>query len=791
MSVRGRNIGQRMGRLRLGSWLLLFALVLLSLWLPTRGIVTPHAILLTLLFVITLNFSPPLTVGSGGLTPLAALLGLLALGPAVTLATAALGVLLAEALRPLWQPVWRATPAGQTIWQHRLGQAAALLMTIWLAGLFYTPLAGGRSLATLALTQLPLANPAWLAPALLTLIYILVYLLFLALVWRWAGHTLRRYFVESAPYLLLNSLLALALTAAVAPLGQSVPGFVLLSLGVGAFAMLSWTAWQRRFVLEQRLAQFAALNEAGAGLRQTLDWATVFMQVDQLVQALIPNDSCVLTLRTAEGVWRSELVVWRLPELAPPPADAPDDLTAWVLERGVMLELDASNQHYAARHGLQLPTPLPHAWMGAPLWAAGRVIGALVLQKLVNDEPFSRWDREILVAVAAQASAAIQNARRYAESVRLYTLTDEALARRVEQLQALLFSIHEGVVMIDRAGAIALVNPTGAALLNASPDQLLAQPLVPASMAAALGYTSEGLTRLLSILHQGETPAVQRTRYTWQRRIWERSETPVQAAQGEMMGWLLVFRDVTEEQARAAWRADLTRMIVHDLRNPVAALRSSVDLIAQAPADYDRAEIFAAARRSSDSLLEMVDSMMDIVRAEAGKFIIDAEVMRLDDLTASVVSYLQPLAYQRHIQLSLRYDTPSPLVWGDPIILRRVLVNLLDNALKFTPSGGKVAVRLESETSPIPGYTPGICVAIQDSGPGIPPEQRERIFERFVSFNQGGGQMQGTGLGLTFCKLAVEAHGGRIWVSAPPGGGSVFSFTVPGLPTTLAEVMNS
>jgi two-component system, NtrC family, sensor histidine kinase KinB len=122
-----------------------------------------------------------------------------------------------------------------------------------------------------------------------------------------------------------------------------------------------------------------------------------------------------------------------------------------------------------------------------------------------------------------------------------------------------------------------------------------------------------------------------------------------------------------------------------------------------------------------------------------------------------------------------------PPVWADADLVRRVLINLLDNALKFAPSGGQVNGRLQAE----PGsdnWEPGLRCTISDSGPGIPPQFRELVFDRYMRTNPGGAQVRGTGLGLTFCKLAVEAHNGHIWVEDGPDGGSQFVFILPGIP---------
>jgi signal transduction histidine kinase len=109
-------------------------------------------------------------------------------------------------------------------------------------------------------------------------------------------------------------------------------------------------------------------------------------------------------------------------------------------------------------------------------------------------------------------------------------------------------------------------------------------------------------------------------------------------------------------------------------------------------------------------------------------------------------------------------------VWADPRLVSRILHNLVGNSIKFTREGGAVRVSALSDSPS------ALRVAVSDDGPGIPPELRERLFQKFTTGDVKG---RGTGLGLAFCRLAVEAHGGRIWVDTPPGGGTTFSFTLP------------
>lgn len=234
----------------------------------------------------------------------------------------------------------------------------------------------------------------------------------------------------------------------------------------------------------------------------------------------------------------------------------------------------------------------------------------------------------------------------------------------------------------------------------------------------------------------------------------------------------------------AEQEADLTRMVVHDLRNPLTTLVNTLEQSEKDMREQDTTAKTALqdARQICFDMLDMVDSLMDVTRLEAGRLVADVEAMSLPPVLQQIIGRLQPLAMQKNVMVELEPSPANlPVVWADREIMRRVLVNLLDNALKFTPSGGRIYGRFQIEPPLSNQHEPGVRCIISDTGPGIPPEFRQRIFERLVQ-TESGALMRGTGLGLTFCKLAIEAQNGRIWVEDASNGGSQFIFTLPGIP---------
>jgi signal transduction histidine kinase len=157
---------------------------------------------------------------------------------------------------------------------------------------------------------------------------------------------------------------------------------------------------------------------------------------------------------------------------------------------------------------------------------------------------------------------------------------------------------------------------------------------------------------------------------------------------------------------------------------------------------------------------------------QSGKLNLNPTLVDLYALIEQIILDFKHQSQQYGITLRNEVSQGLPNVNVDQGKLQRVMINLVENALKFTPSGGEVVVKTEMANS-------GIIVHVEDSGPGIPDEYREKIFERFVQVPDQLGRQRGIGLGLTFCRLTIEAHGGKIWVDSRPGGGSVFSFFLP------------
>jgi signal transduction histidine kinase len=214
--------------------------------------------------------------------------------------------------------------------------------------------------------------------------------------------------------------------------------------------------------------------------------------------------------------------------------------------------------------------------------------------------------------------------------------------------------------------------------------------------------------------------------------------------------------------------------MVHDLRNPLTVILGALDVLKLETANrtFAYSEFLDIACQSTDQMIRMVSAILDISRLESGQIPLNQKVVSLPDSVAEIVRLQTRLAAEK--QLLLEADIPStlPSVLADPALLGRILQNLIGNAIKFTPEEGQVQVSaglFEDQ----PGM---LLVTVKDNGPGISAKLKNRLFQKFATGRQ---ENSGSGLGLAFCRLAVEAHGGRIWVESEPGRGTSLLFTLP------------
>ena len=219
-------------------------------------------------------------------------------------------------------------------------------------------------------------------------------------------------------------------------------------------------------------------------------------------------------------------------------------------------------------------------------------------------------------------------------------------------------------------------------------------------------------------------------------------------------------------------RDNLTHMLIHDLKNPLGNIRGCLDLLKiHLPEDDSNAQrIMTLSRISSQTMLNMINSILDLSRLEAGEMQIKTTETDINNLVDLGVKNMAGLISESQITITMHKSQPLT-IRCDAELIKRVIINLLANALKFSPTGGEITITTLATDQ-------GIKVAIRDKGQGIPDEYHQIIFDKFAQVTDKNSKY-GTGLGLTFCKMAVEAHNGTIGVDSRVGQGSTFWFSLP------------
>jgi two-component system phosphate regulon sensor histidine kinase PhoR len=338
-----------------------------------------------------------------------------------------------------------------------------------------------------------------------------------------------------------------------------------------------------------------------------------------------------------------------------------------------------------------------------------------------------------------------------------------ALAKERDRFEAVLEGMEEGVLALDEGQRITHVNQSAIALLglDESPVErtLIEVVRVPA------------LHRLISRANQGEPGTLEFDLPGQGVRHLTAHATPLRVSGGVA----LVIRDMTELLRLEAVRKDFVANVSHELRTPIAIIRANTETLQDAALkDPERArEFLGALQRSADRLSNLIADLLDISRIDSGEYRLDPQDVSVEAVARQTVDAIEKMATEKN--LAIESDVQSGLrAHADEKALSQVLFNLLDNAIKYTPAGGHVAVSAR-------GSDGDVRIEVSDDGPGIEPKHRARVFERFYRVDTGRSrEMGGTGLGLSIVKNLTEAMGGQVGLETASPRGSVFWLTLPG-----------
>lgn len=397
-----------------------------------------------------------------------------------------------------------------------------------------------------------------------------------------------------------------------------------------------------------------------------------------------------------------------------------------------------------------------------PLQTKQKVIGAINVD---DSQPnaFGPAQERLLTIAAAQAVIAIENARLFNE-----ILSEQQLTRAIIQHMA------DGVLMVDHEGRIARCNPALARMLELRVADIVGQNvhdpgLEPHLAAICAPATRHERTGVLANEVQVAGPPARTLRVY---------VTAMTDEAGDLMGEVRVVHDVTKERELDQMKDDFVSTVSHELRTPLFSIQGFVRLILDDPKldEQTRREFLTIIDRQTNNLAEMVTNLLDLSRLAEGRLQMERQPVQILDVIGDVVLELQGYARQQEVQLLSELPSELPRVLGDARRLEQVTVNLLGNAIKFTPRGGKVVIRAGSRAN-------HVLVAVTDTGIGIPEDKLPHLFSRFYRVEEHRTYaVGGSGLGLHISEQIVKGHGGRIWVRSEVGRGSTFTFSLPILP---------
>jgi PAS domain S-box-containing protein len=526
---------------------------------------------------------------------------------------------------------------------------------------------------------------------------------------------------------------------------------------------------RREAELAHRRLSFLA--EASTLLASSLDYESTLRAVARLA---VPHlaDWCVIDVADEEGILSriatahvdadKVSLVRELERRWPPQQDAPFGPYA-VLRSGTpelspeitedLLRTAAQDEeHLAVIREIGL-----RSYMTVPMWGRDHVLGVLSFVTAESERSYTEADLALAEELARRAAVAVENALLYRQA------EDRARAARV------LDAVGDGVFLVDSRGMIELWNPAAEAITGLTEEEVVGR-----SVAVAVPGWVEIAPRVPVVAEHDRAAA---RAETVPLEIGDRELWLSMSGVGFVDGTVYAFRDLTQDRVLEELKAEFVSTVSHELRTPLAAIYGAAMTLRRrdfAVEESQREKLLGVIAQESERLATIVNDILWASR-------LDAQSMQFSIQSCDAVPLAQGVvdAADAHlpvgIELVLRAPDELPRVAGDPDKIRQVLVNLLDNGIKYSPDGGRVVVELSAgETS--------LRFAVHDEGLGVPPTEQRRIFEKFYrldpNLTRGVG---GTGLGLYICRELVHRMNGRLWVVSPRenGRGSTFSFELP------------
>lgn len=373
-----------------------------------------------------------------------------------------------------------------------------------------------------------------------------------------------------------------------------------------------------------------------------------------------------------------------------------------------------------------------------------------------------------LDAVAAEFNKMAERLERFEK------LNVDRLVYEKNKTEAIIESIEDGIVLIDPEGVITHINEVAAIILAVEREEALGSGF------SDLNSTHPHYLRVRAALRAAAHQPLDSQRVEVDLHVRGREHTyilkpvPLRQGDGKSFGTILILQDITYLRDKDRARANLVATLSHELNTPLTSLALSAELLERAKDNFDprQRELLTTILEDVTRIRNLANDLLNLARGEAGTIAMRMMPVELGKLLAAVMKTFALQAAQKHVTLSEQIAGPLPQILADPVKLSWVVSNLIANALRYTPSGGTIAITVEEAGEMV-------HLRVSDTGPGVAPEVRDHLFERFAQWNVNGSEPGSAGLGLAIAKEIVEAHGGRIFVESTLGKGTSFTVELP------------
>jgi len=519
---------------------------------------------------------------------------------------------------------------------------------------------------------------------------------------------------------------------------------------------------------DYRVRQRDFLLDISRALTSQLDLSEVLRMILTAATSMLAGDVGLIALRE-HGGYHARAIYGIPPEQAEVFAPLLEDLSAneWGVDSPV---LHARMRKVARDLDLAL-----RQVFAIPMVFGNDPLGILLIFRTFASESGEN-DHRLLQSFADQAAIAVNNARLY-----------EAAIHERQRLAAILDHSADGLLILDADLNVERWNRALVRMTGLSTDQAVGRPhdvvirwarhtMGPSLRdAIATGWprrpdsTEDSAISNNTLYTEGDLERPDGTQLSVGITY-----APLFNRAGNLVNVIGSVRDITHFREAERLKSTFISVISHELKTPVALIKGYADTLSREDADWDRATYqkgLAVIEEEADRLHELIENLLAASKLQAEGMRLDLDDVALPALAAQAIERFQTQTTQH----TLRADFPDsfPVIQGDSRRLRQVLDNLLSNAIKYSPNGGEIVVRGRCDDHQV-------LIEVSDQGPGLPPDQLERIFERFYRVDNAlTNNRQGTGLGLYLAHAVVTAHGGKIWASNNPDGGATIAFTLP------------